>query len=408
MKENSAPWPLPLVRPEDVGLCSDRLQRASDLVRQCVDSATIAGAVLVVARRGGIALLETHGMADLERRVPMRADAILRIHSMSKIVTTVGLLSLMEEGRFLLSEPVARFLPELADPRVATTRADGGEELVPARRPITFEHLLTHLSGIDYEWFREARERGLDLAAFVEGLRTRPLRRHPGEQWMYGASTDVCGCLIERISGQPLEAFLRGRIFEPLGMVDTGFHVPAEKAARLAVTYQPEQGAAPAEQMAGLGWSLRPEGPLVPSTAFMDQRGTEPPKLVSGGGGLLSTTCDYLRFALMLLGWGTLDGHRVLGRKTVDLMVSDHLPPGHPPIGVNRRGFGLGVSVLRNLGETQELGSVGEFGWGGAACTQVWIDPDEEMVTMIMPQYRPAAKFALMDLYKQAVYQALL
>ena len=390
MSDAPSSWPLERVEPESVGLCSRRLGRVGELMRRYVDDGRIAGVITLAARRGGIAHLECLGSMDLESRRPMREDAIFRIYSMTKIVTSAAVLMLLEEGRFLLGEPVRRFLPEFADLRVAVKVDDGREELVSPRRDVTIHDLLAHLGGLSYDCIHEARDGGRSLQEFITEFCKRPLLHQPGETWAYSASTDVLGRVVEVVSGRPFDDFLRERIFEPLGMTDTAFWVPPGKADRLAWVYKPDA-----------------DGRLV----SCEDRAASPylakPSLPSGGGGLVSTTSDYLRFALMLLGEGSLCGVRLLGRKTVELMTEDHLPAGHPALDVNRRGFGLGVSVVRRLGETEQLSSVGEFGWGGAACTQVWIDPAEEMVSMLMLQLRPAEKFPLMDLFKHAVYQAI-
>ena len=236
----------------------------------------------------------------------------------------------------------------------------------------------------------QVRYSGIGLAEYVPLQCRQALRNHPGQKWLYGASTDVLGHFIEVISGQALDEFLKARIFGPLGMVDTDFYVPPEKVERLAELYKNDA-----------------KGNLVKADESDAKRALTKPAFFSGGGGLLSTTSDYLRFALALLGGGAFGDVRLLGRKSVQLMTSDHLPPDHPPVDANDRGFGLGVSVLRRLGETHQLGSVGEFGWGGAACTQVWIDPAEDMVTMIMLQLLPGSRFSFMDLFKQAAYQAI-
>ena len=389
-KKKTSGWPVERCEPEAVGLSGERLKRIGELARRYVEEGRVAGLITLVARRGKIAHLECVGLADLESRRPMREDAIFRIYSMTKIVTSVAVLMLMEEGRFLLTEPVRRFLPEFGNLRVAAPGADGKEELVRPRREVTIHDLLTHTGGLTYEVIHEARAAGRTLAEFVTELCQRPLRRHPGEVWDYSASTDVLGRLVEVVSGQAFDEFLEERIFAPLGMTDTGFWVPPGKAERLARVYQPDDA-----------------GRLVSA----EDRATSPylkkPSLPSGGGGLVSTTSDYLRFALMLVGGGEWNGVRLLSRKSVELMTADQLPAGHPPLEVNSRGFGLGVSVVRRLGETKQLASVGEFGWGGAACTQVWIDPAEEMVSLVMLQHRPKEKFPLMDLFKQAAYQAI-
>ncbi len=383
-------WPLQGVEPESVGLSRERLGRIDELVQRYVAEGRIAGAVTVVSRRGGIAHLSTCGLMDIEQRKAMRTDAIFRIYSMTKLVTSVALLMLMEEGHFLLSDPVSKFIPEFGNIRVKVTGADGRDELVRPRRPVTIHDLLTHTSGISYEYEQSVRGSGITLAEFAAAQCQRPLCFQPGERWMYGASTDVAGRVVEVVSGLPLDEFFRRRIFEPLGMTDTDFHVPPEKVDRFAWVYKPNV-----------------EGRLVDDEDRVTSRFLSKPAFFSGGGGLVGTTSDYLRFSLALLGGGRFGDVRLLGRKTVELMTADHLPPGHPPVDVNQRGFGLGVSVLRRLGETRQLGSAGEFGWGGAACTQVWIDPAEEMVSMIMMQLRPLEKFTLMDLFKQAAYQAL-
>jgi CubicO group peptidase (beta-lactamase class C family) len=390
MGRQSSSWPVERCEPEAVGLSSARLKRIGDLMRRYVDEGRVPGVVTLVCRKGRIAHLECFGLMDLERRKPMREDAIFRIYSMTKIVTTVAVLMLLEEGRFLLGEPLRRFLPEFADLRVAVTGADGRQDLVRPRRDVTIHDLLAHLGGMTYAVFHEALDGGRSLREFIAEFARSPLVSHPGERWNYSASDDVLGRLVEVVSGQPFEEFLATRIFEPLGMADTAFWVPPDKVDRLAWIYQPDDA-----------------GRLVSCEDRATSRYLKPTTFPSGGAGLVSTTSDFLRFSLMLLGRGEFGGARLLGRKSAELMTSDHLPPGHPPLDVNLRGYGLGVSVVRRLGETHQLASVGEFGWGGAACTQVWIDPTEQMVTMIMLQLRPREKFPLMDLFKHAAYQAI-
>jgi CubicO group peptidase (beta-lactamase class C family) len=383
-------WPLQRGEPESVGMCSQRLSRVGELMQRYVGEGRVPGVLTLAARRGKIAHLECFGNMDLEKGKPMHEDAIFRIYSMSKIVTSVAVLMLMEEGRYKLTDPVCGILPEFKSVRVAVKGADGQEELVRPRRDVTIHDLLTHTGGLTYEAIHEAQVGGLSLKAFVEEMVKRPLRHQPGEVWDYSASVDVLGRLVEVVAGQPFDAFLQERVFAPLGMTDTAFWVPPEKADRLAWIYE-----------------TGPDGKLVSCEDRVKSPYLKAPSLPSGGGGLVSTTCDYLRFSLMLLGKGELDDVRLLGRKSVELMADDHLPAGHGPVDANDRGFGLGVSVLRRLGETRQIGSVGEFGWGGAACTQVWIDPAEELVTMIMLQYRPKTKYTFMDLFKATVYQSI-
>lgn len=384
-------WPVERAEPEAVGLCSKRLGRVGDVARRFVDEGRAAGIISLVARRGRLAYLDCAGRMDIAGREPMRETAIFRIYSMSKPITSVAALMLMEEGRYLLSEPVKKFLPEFALLRVATTGADGREELVRPRRDVTIHDLLTHLGGLSYDCIHEARDGGRSLADFITEFCKRPLRHQPGQVWDYSASDDVLGRLIEVVTGQPFDDFLQQRIFAPLGMTDTGFWVPKKKASRLA-------------------WMTTTDdaGRLISAEDRSASPYLKKPTLPSGGGGMVSTTSDYLRFSLMLLGEGEACGVRLLSRKTVELMADDHLPAGHAALDVNRRGYGLGVSVVRRLGETQMLGSVGEFGWGGAACTQVWIDPAEDMISLLMLQHRPKDKYPLMDLFRQTTVQAII
>jgi CubicO group peptidase (beta-lactamase class C family) len=385
------------VSPEEIGLSASRLGRVDEMVRRWVDKGTVAGAITLVCRRGRIGHLACHGYLDLETRRPMREDAIFRIYSMTKIVTSVAVLMLLEEGRFLLTDDVSRFIPEFKDLRVAVTGADGQPELIRPRREVTLHDLLTHTGGLTYEGCREAVAYGKTLQQFVADFCKIPLCRHPGEAWNYSASVDVLGRVIEVVTGRSFDVFLQERIFTPLGMTDTAFWVPPGKRDRFATMYKP--GA---------------DGRLVACDdlpSFPDRKTppyTEPPAFLSGGGGLVSTTSDMLRLGLMLLGGGQWNGVRLLSRKTVELMTADHLPAGHPPIQPFGFGFGLGVSVARRLGELRKLGSIGEFGWGGAACTQIWIDPVEDMIPMIMLQYQPVSSSGLVtDLFKHLAYQAI-
>ena len=394
---SAARWPVTCVSPEEIGLSASRLGRVDEMVRRWVDKGTVAGAITLVCRRGRIGHLACHGYLDLETRRPMREDAIFRIYSMTKIVTSVAVLMLLEEGRFLLTDDVSRFIPEFKDLRVAVTGADGQPELIRPRREVTLHDLLTHTGGLTYEGCREAVAYGKTLQQFVADFCKIPLCRHPGEAWNYSASVDVLGRVIEVVTGQSFDVFLQERIFTPLGMTDTAFWVPPEKRDRFATLYK--SGAdgrlAACDDLPSL--PDRKTAPFI-----------EPPTFLSGGGGLVSTTSDFLRLGLMLLGGGQWNGVRLLSRKTVELMTADHLPAGHPPIQPFGFGFGLGVSVARRLGELRKLGSIGEFGWGGAACTQIWIDPVEDMIPMIMLQYQPVSSSGLVtDLFKHLAYQAI-
>jgi CubicO group peptidase (beta-lactamase class C family) len=402
-----------IVRPEDVGLSSERLARIDrHLERRFVDQKKIAGALTLVARRGRVAYLSPVGMADLERGRPMRADAIFRIYSMTKPIASVALMTLYEHGHFQLDDPVHKFIPAWRDLRVY----EGGNHPTfatrPVERPMTIRDLLTHTSGLTYGFMERTNvdrayrrlgigERTGTLAETIEKLATLPLEFSPGTRWNYSVSTDVVGYLVEVISGRRLDVFLREEIFEPLGMTDTGFHVPPEKLERFATNY-----------------SRRPDKTL----RIEDDPASSPyaaaPSYLSGGGGLVSTAADYLRFCHMLLAGGALDGARILGRKTIELMTLNHLPGGRDIAELNLGGqfsqveyvgvgFGLGFSVTLDLARAQIVGSPGEYAWGGAASTAFWIDPAEELVVIFMTQFMPSGTFNFRGQLKSIVYPAI-
>jgi CubicO group peptidase (beta-lactamase class C family) len=390
MTNQQSDWPLPMGSPSELGLCPSRLGRINRLMREFVDQRWIAGGTTLVARHGQIAHQASHGLMDVERCVPMRDDAIFRIYSMTKPITVVAGLMLYEECAFFLDDPIKKFLPEFGSVMVKERQPDGTEKLVPPCRDVTIHDLMTHTGGLTYDYIREAENVDIPLAEFIPGYCRVPLACHPGERWIYSASNDVLGRLVEVVSGRPLDEFLTERIFKPLGMIDTAFYVPAENWDRLCAIYtQDDTGSLILKQ---------PE----------DRDYRHRHNFLSGGSGLVSTTADYLRFCLMLLNHGVFNGTQILGRKTVELMRQDHLPPGHPALEPFRFGYGLGVSVLRSLAEKQGIGSVGEFGWGGAAGTNSWIDPQEDMVCLVMMQLLPKAARRLDHRMKQAMYQALI
>lgn len=368
----SPTWPLPKTAPDQAGLCPRRLERATDYISRLIDDRTLAGAITLVARRGHIAHLSCQGYQDIEANIPMREDSIFRIYSMTKPIVCVAVLMLYEECLLGLHDPVRRFLPEFADLRLPVAVPGSEPRMVPPRRDITIHDLLTHTGGLSYALAQEFATTGLDSAAFITAFCKEPLLGEPGEQWRYSASNDVLGRVVEVISGQSLDAFLADRILGPLGMSDTGFFIPPDKRNRFTVLYEHDA-----------------EAHVVRRT-LEDRDYLTMPAFLSGGGGMVSSTFDYLRFALMLLGGGALGGVRILSPKTLELMRQDHLPPGHPPIEPFKFGYGYGVSVVRSLSEKQGIGSVGEFGWGGAAGTNTWIDPKEEMISMVMYQLKPS------------------
>jgi CubicO group peptidase (beta-lactamase class C family) len=394
-------------KPEKVGFSSERLGRINAVMQKYVDEGKCAGILTMVARRGQIAHLDCFGMMDVEAGKPMQPDTIFRIFSMSKPVTSVAVMMLYEEGFFQLNTPVSEFIPGFEDTKVFVQETESGLELADMEREMTIHDLLTHTSGLSYGFhedtpvdalYRDARQNlggGATLEKMVETLSTLPLAFQPGQGWRYSFSTDVLGYVVQVICGQSFDVFLQQRIFEPLGMVDTGFYVPAAKIDRFAALY------------GGAG-----EGELELMEAPATGRYAKPPAFLSGGGGLVSTVHDYVRFAQMLLNGGELDSARLLGRKTVELMMMNHLPeallpftvnPGEPPAW--GYGFGLGGKVMMDPARAGVLGSRGEYSWSGAASTGFWVDPREEVVGLIMTQLMPYQP--LVNVLRVLVYQAL-
>jgi CubicO group peptidase (beta-lactamase class C family) len=403
---------LPVTSPENVGFSSERLKRVDAAINQYVEKKQIAGAVTLVVRKGKVAYFKSAGLQDVEMKKPMPDNAIFRIASMTKPITSVAVMMLYEEGRFLLNDPVHKYLPEFKDMMVLNPeRATNGhakvDSLVPAKRPITIRHLLSHTSGLTYHWNDKLGETykkagiagGLGLhnetlAENMKKLAKLPLLFHPGDKWEYGLSVDVLGYLVEVVSGKSFNDFLKERIFAPLKMHDTHFFLPENKVARLATVYQ---------YSAEKGFSKLPdsnaEGSLEFSPAYPY---SGPQKFYSGGGGLCATISDYARFAQMLLNGGELEGVRILSRKSVELMTADFAGGINPNIG-----FGLGFGIRRTLPEGGELGSAGAYGWSGFWNTQFLIDPREQMVTLIFTQLYPYAAVEVMDKFTVMVYQAI-
>jgi CubicO group peptidase (beta-lactamase class C family) len=406
---------LPQVAPEEVGLSTARLARLDAIADRLVEDGEIAGAVVLLMRRGRVAHFEAYGQMDRESGLLMRKDAIFRICSMSKPITSVAAMMLYEEGRFLLDDPVAVLLPEFERPQVLVPAAAGAVDpfgLVPAERPITIRHLLTHTAGISYRFlgvpiiadlYAEASiadglaETELDLAENVRRIAAQPLLHQPGERHSYGLSTDVLGRIVEVASGKPLRQFLQARIFGPLGMPDTDFFVPDSRQARLAAVYRTDRGE---------GLERLAEGPLEEDgtvfSATYPYRG--PRRYQSGGAGLVSTATDYARFAQMLLNGGELDGVRLLSRKTVELMTADHLAGVDEDLGY---GFGLGLAVALDPGRSGEIPTEGTWVWGGFYTTRFWIDPGERMVGVILTQTYPYDSGRVLERLQALAYQAI-
>jgi CubicO group peptidase (beta-lactamase class C family) len=398
-RPTSAPQtpPLPSAKPEQLGLSSVRLQRMSDTFKREVDKGTIPGATVLVARRGQIGWFDSIGRQAPEG-APMAHDSIFRIFSMTKPIVSVGIMMLLEDGHFLLSDPVAKFIPEFAETKVGVEH-NGRLELVPANRPMTIQDLLRHTSGLTYDHtgnglvqqlYQQSRLRSRKItnAEHATLLASMPLICQPGAEFNYSRSTDILGRIIEVVSGKTLGAFLTERILAPLQMTETGFYTGEENAGRLAEAFPTDP------------WS----GEKVQLFSMLEQ-----PAMESGGGGLVSTTMDYARFAQMLLNGGSLDGNRIIGRKTLQLMASDHLtpevkiqgtlvPPGH--------GFGLGFAVRTHQGIAPFPGSLGQFFWSGVAGTFFWIDPVEELFAVFMSQ-GPGQRDYTRTLVRNGVYAAL-
>ena len=376
---------LPTAIPEEVGVSTKRLKRIRSLLQGYSNSGQLPGFLTVVARRGKIVHFETIGMRDVENSKPVEPDTIFRIYSMSKPITSVAVMMLYEEGHFQLGTPVARFIPEFKDMKVYNKDQT---EILDAKRQITIKHLLMHTAGLTYGWgnkpvdklYKEAniREPGSTLADMVEKLGEIPLVHEPGERWTYSVSTDVLGYLVEVVSGMPFEEFLQTRLFGPLGMIDTAFSVPSEKVDRFAALYRPTKEN-------GLERTRRPALEVDEYTFFP-----------SGGGGLVSTAADYMRFCQMLLNGGELDGVRILGKKTVELMRYPH----------HDDWFGLGFRVVTRKDPPNILDSVGNFSWGGAAATTFWIDPKEELIGLLMTQLLNN-RYPFQQQFKVLTYQAL-
>jgi len=404
----------PEADPAEAGFDAERLLRIDRHFDRYVDDGRLPGYLAVVARDGAIVHVASGGRRDLEAGAPVEPDTIWRIYSMTKPVTTVAAMMLFEEGAFQLTDPVARFIPSFADARVYLRGSAARPLTVPVAEPMRLWHLMTHTSGLTYgfhhthavdeiyrangyEW---GTPPGLDLAACCDAWAALPLAFQPGAEWLYSVATDVLGRVVEVVSGQSLDAFLADRVFGPLGMTDTAFFAAPEDHARLAALYAPD-----------------PETGLATRFDTMGKAALRPPDALSGGGGLVSTAADYLRFSHMLLGGGEADGTRLLGPRTLDYMVRNHLPGGVDLAAFGRPlfaesifegvGFGLGFSVVEDPVAARSPSSAGEFGWGGAASTAFWIDPAERLVVLFLTQLLPSSTHPIRPQLHQLVRQAI-
>jgi CubicO group peptidase (beta-lactamase class C family) len=399
-RQTSAPQTpsLPHAKPETLGLSAVGLQRMSDAFKREIDKGTVPGVTMLVSRRGQIGWFEALGRQSPAASAPMAHDTIFRIFSMTKPIVSVGIMMLVEEGRFILSDPVAKFIPEFGDQKVGVEN-NGKLDLVPVKRQMTVQDLLRHTSGLTYDHtgnglvqqlYQQSRLRSRKItnAEHATMLAGMPLICQPGAEWNYSRSTDILGRIIEVVSGKSLGAFLTERILAPLQMAETAFHTGEENAGRLA------------EPFATDPWN----GEKVQLFNMLEK-----PAMESGGGGLLSTTMDYARFSQMLLNGGTLDGNRIIGRKTLELMASNHLGPEvriASPLMPAGHGFGLGFAVRTQQGMAPFTGSAGQFFWSGMAGTFFWIDPAEDLFTVFMMQ-GPGQREYIRSMLRNLVYAAV-
>jgi CubicO group peptidase (beta-lactamase class C family) len=393
--------------PESVGISGERLKRLDLLMQEYVDSGKIAGVVTLIARYGKVVHLGQFGMMDLKRSKPMRADTIFRIFSMTKPITSVAMMMLYEEGLFNLQDPVSKFIPEFDSLRVLLSTHGKDLETVGLEREITIKDLFTHTAGLGYAFLDVSHvdqmhvdanlyDRDSDLENFIHKLVELPLACQPGTRWRYSCSVDVLGYLVEVLSDMSLDSFFENRIFAPLGMEDTSFRLDSEKLDRFPSLYGiTEDGS--------IGLLEAPE-----TSPYL-----KPLKLFMGGHGLLSTITDYFRFAQMLLNGGVFKGARILGRKTVELMTKNYLDPSlipitMEPITIYGCGFGLGFRVVTDPAMYGLLGSSGLYAWGGAASTGFFVDPKEQLIGVVMPQFRPSTYYPIRNQFEVLINQALI
>lgn len=395
----TAPQEIPTASPESVGMSSARLAVVDKTMQGYVDSGEMIGGIVLIARKGKICFFEDYGLADRQKRHAMRKDSILRIYSMTKAITTASALMLHDDGKLDVNAPVSKYIPELGQMQVIT-----GDEIASAKRQMTVADLMRHTSGLTYGWdggklseiFKkhDPTNKALKLSEMPGRLQHVPLRFEPSSGWVYGISTDVLGRVVEVVSGQTLDAFMSNRLFGPLDMKDTGFHVPEEKQSRFAACYELKEGES--------ACTLKEDE---------NEKYASEPMFKSGGGGLVSTARDYMRFLMMIERGGELDGRRYLKRDTVKLMTTNQTPKeaGWVRFGDEIRegvGFGFGFCVRDKMSDWDPGGRVGEYGWGGAASTHYWISPKDELIVITMEQMRPYRWLTEFGVKKQ-IYDAI-
>lgn len=393
---------LPAARPESVGMSGPRLERIGPAMQRYIDAGLVPGTITAIMRRGKLVHFEVRGNMDAEAGVPMREDTIFRIASMTKPITSVALMMLWERGLFQLRDPVSTYLPEFAEVQVSTTADSSAAtgELEPPARPMQVRDLLTHTAGLannyigntaHYESVMSARPED-DLESYIARLASLPLNYHPGTEWQYSGATDVVGRLVEVLSGKPLDVFFAEEIFAPLGMRDTHFFLDEAKAPRLAAQYKP-----------GDDQRIVLDDPAGSASRWV----SGPKTLFRGAGGLVSTTRDYLRFQQMMLNGGELGGVRLLAPSTVSLMLENHTGDLRLWLAGPGMGFGLGYGVVTDRGAAATPLSLGAAYWGGAYCTLSWLDPDQELVAVVMTQVRPYTHINIRQDFQVLTYQAI-
>jgi len=403
-----------MTKPQTLGFSAARLSRLDRFLKdRYIETGKLAGTQIMIARRGELVHQSVAGLADKERNTPVKDDTIFRIYSMTKPITSVAFMMLVEEGLVALDDPVHRYIPSWRDLGVFVAGVPGAFQTKRPNAPMRIVDLLRHTSGLTYGFqtrtnvdaaYRKANigmvESNAPLEQMIDALGKMPLEFSPGEAWNYSVSTDVLGYLVGKISGMPFEEFLKSRIFDPLEMTDTDFHVPPAKHSRLAACY-----------------ALNAEGKTVLQDDPVKSRYLSPPSFYSGGGGLAGTAADYIKFCNMLVARGAANGHRFLSPKTIALMRMNHLPGGRQLTEMSRSlfseatyaglGFGLGFGVTLDLAQTMTPGSLGEYFWGGAASTAFWIDPVEELAVVFMTQLMPSTHYPIRRELRTLVYAAL-
>ena len=404
---------LKVVSPASVGLDGKVMGNIRDYLKeQYVEPGKYVGTLTLVARKGEIAYLDALGFMDRENKKAMQEDAIFSIYSMSKPITSIALMQLYEKSLFRLDDPIHWHIPSWRNLRVYESGLYPNYLTSRPKRHMTIRDLLSHMSGLTYDFmlrtnvdaaYRKTKLQATgDLQAMIDTLAQLPLEFSPGDQWNYSVSTDVCGYLVEHFSGMKLDKYFQKHIFDPLGMEDTGFSCAKEKVDRLASLYEQHPK----------------KGPVLVDPGGAKTARVKKRKMLSGGGGLLSTMSDYYRFCSMLLNQGELDGTRIIGRKTLAMMASNHLPDNKDLTEMSQSafsettyqgvGFGLGFSVILDPVKTQSLTDIGEYGWGGAASTVFWVNPKEEMVVIFLTQLLPSSTYQVRRELRSLVYSSLI